>query len=86
MAADEDGGRALDLGIDAATFARHLDALGVRGLPGLGTVVRFVTYRGISEADVITAAEAVEAVLFLLAGATYTTGHVLRVDGGRGLA
>jgi threonine aldolase len=52
-----------DLGIDAATFARHLDALGVRGLPGLGTVVRFVTYRGITEADVLKAAEAVEAVV-----------------------
>jgi threonine aldolase len=52
-----------DLGIDAATFARHLDALGVRGLPGLGTVVRFVTYRGISERDVIAAAEAVEKVV-----------------------
>ena len=51
------------LGIDAATFARHLDALGVRGLPGLGTVVRFVTYRGITEADVLKAAEAVEAVV-----------------------
>ncbi len=52
-----------DLGIDAATFARHLDALGVRGLPGLGTIVRFVTYRGITEADVATAAQAVEAVV-----------------------
>ena len=29
--------------------------------------------------------EAVEAVLFLAAGATYTTGEVIRVDGGRGL-
>jgi hypothetical protein len=28
----------------------------------------------------------VEAVLFLLAGSGYTTGEVLRVDGGRGLA
>ena len=33
-----------------------------------------------------TQKEAVEAVLFLLAGGTYTTGEVLRVDGGRGLA
>ena len=31
-------------------------------------------------------AEAVEAVLYLLAGATYTTGALLRVDGGRALA
>jgi threonine aldolase len=36
------------LGIDAATFASHLDPLGVRGLPGMGTVVRFVTYRDIT--------------------------------------
>jgi threonine aldolase len=50
------------LGIDAATFAGHLDALGVRGLPGLGTIVRFVTYRGITEADVLMAAEAVEMI------------------------
>jgi threonine aldolase len=40
------------LGIDAATFARHLDRLGVRGLPGMGTTVRFVVYRGISRADI----------------------------------
>ena len=33
-----------------------------------------------------THAEAVEAVLFLAAGGTYTTGDVLPVDGGRGLA
>ncbi len=32
-----------------------------------------------------TQAEAVEAVLFLLGGARYTTGEVLRVDGGRAL-
>jgi len=31
-------------------------------------------------------AEAVEAVLFLAAGATYTTGEIVSVDGGRGLA
>jgi NAD(P)-dependent dehydrogenase (short-subunit alcohol dehydrogenase family) len=30
--------------------------------------------------------EAVDAVLYLLAGGTYTTGEVLRIDGGRGLA
>jgi 3-oxoacyl-[acyl-carrier protein] reductase/pteridine reductase len=33
-----------------------------------------------------THTEAVEAVLFLLSGAGYTTGDVIRVDGGRGLA
>jgi NAD(P)-dependent dehydrogenase (short-subunit alcohol dehydrogenase family) len=32
-----------------------------------------------------THAEAIEAVLFLLAGGSYTTGEVLRVDGGRSL-
>ncbi len=52
-----------ELGIDAVTFARHLDALGVRGLPGLGTIVRFVTYRGITEEDIITAAGAVERIV-----------------------
>jgi len=52
-----------DLGVDAATLARHLDALDVRGLPGLGTIVRFVTYRGISEEDIVRAAEAVESVV-----------------------
>jgi threonine aldolase len=40
------------LGIDAATFTSHLDPLGVRGLAGLGTTVRFVTYRGITQADI----------------------------------
>ncbi len=49
-------------GIDGATFARHLETLGVRGLPRLGTIVRFVTYRGIAEADVRTAADAVEKI------------------------
>jgi threonine aldolase len=47
------------LGIDAATFARHLDPLGIRGLPGLGTVVRFVTYRGISRDDIHQAVEVI---------------------------
>jgi len=36
------------LGIDAATFAEHLDPRGVRGLAGLANIVRFVTYRNIS--------------------------------------
>jgi threonine aldolase len=40
------------LGIDAATFASHLDPLGVRGLPGMGSIVRFVTYRGITLDDI----------------------------------
>jgi len=40
------------LGIDAATFAVHLREKGVRGLPGMGSVIRFVTYRGITRADI----------------------------------
>jgi threonine aldolase len=40
------------LGIDAATFASHLDPLGIRGLPGLERTVRFVTYRGIERQDI----------------------------------
>jgi threonine aldolase len=48
------------LGIDGATFVRQLDALGVRTLADLGTGVRFVTYRGITEQDVRDAASAVE--------------------------
>ena len=40
------------LGIDAEAFAFHLDPLGVRGLPGMGTVVRFVTYRNISREEI----------------------------------
>ncbi len=44
------------LGIDAVTFARHLDPHGVKGLPGMGTIVRFVTYRGITRADIERAA------------------------------
>lgn len=47
------------LGIDAATFARHLDPKQVRGLPGLGRVVRFVTYRGITRSDIQEALEAI---------------------------
>jgi threonine aldolase len=44
------------LGIDAASFARHLADHGVRVLPGFGTTVRFVTYRGIARDDVEKAA------------------------------
>jgi threonine aldolase len=40
------------LGIDASTFASHLDPLGIRGLPGLETTVRFVTYRGVDRTDI----------------------------------
>ena len=51
------------LGIDATTFAAHLRDLGVRGLPGMGTTVRFVTYRNISRHDVEQAAQAVKALV-----------------------
>lgn len=44
-----------DLGIDAAAFASHLDPLRVRGLPGMGDVVRFVTYRDITREDIYEA-------------------------------
>jgi threonine aldolase len=47
------------LGIDAATFASHLDPLGVRGLPGIQSVVRFVTYRNISRDDIHKALEVI---------------------------
>jgi len=47
------------LGIDAATFAAHLDQLGVRGLPGMGTVVRFVTYRNIGREHILQALEVI---------------------------
>jgi len=51
------------LGIDAATFATHLRVQGVRGLPGMGSVVRFVTYRGIARADIEQAIAAVRATV-----------------------
>ena len=41
------------------TFARNLDARGVRGLPGMGTIIRFVTYRGITRTDVERAASVI---------------------------
>jgi threonine aldolase len=46
-------------GVDAATFAAHLDKKQVRGLPGLGNVVRFVTYRTITREDIDDAVKAV---------------------------
>jgi threonine aldolase len=47
------------LGIDAATFANHLDQRGVRGLPGPGTIIRFVTYRGIAPSAIEASLDAV---------------------------
>jgi threonine aldolase len=40
------------LGIDGVTFDQYLQARGVRCMTGVGTGVRFVTYRGITRADV----------------------------------
>jgi NAD(P)-dependent dehydrogenase (short-subunit alcohol dehydrogenase family) len=57
-------------------------APGILDPPGAQEAVR----RRIPAGRFGTHTEAVEAVLFLLTGASYTTGHVLRVDGGRGLA
>jgi 3-oxoacyl-[acyl-carrier protein] reductase/pteridine reductase len=56
-------------------------APGVLDPPGAEEAVR----RRIPAGRFGTHAETVEAVLFLLAGAGYTTGEVLRVDGGRAL-
>jgi threonine aldolase len=55
-----------DTGADAASFAARLEEFGVRCLPGMGTVARFVTYRGITEEDVLYAAIAAEEVASLL--------------------
>jgi NAD(P)-dependent dehydrogenase (short-subunit alcohol dehydrogenase family) len=57
-------------------------APGVLDPPGAEEAVR----RRIPAGRFGTYAEAVEAVLYLLAGAPYTTGALLRVDGGRALA
>ena len=56
-------------------------APGVLDPPGAEDAVR----RRIPAGRFGTHAETVEAVLFLLAGGSYTTGEVLRVDGGRAL-
>lgn len=57
-------------------------APGVLEPPGAEDAVR----RRVPAGRFGTHAEAVEAVLFLLGGAGYTTGEVVRVDGGRSLA
>jgi NAD(P)-dependent dehydrogenase (short-subunit alcohol dehydrogenase family) len=57
-------------------------APGILDPPGAEEAVR----RRIPAGRFGTHAEVVEAVLFLLAGGAYTTGEVLRVDGGRALA
>lgn len=62
------------LGIDAARFAAHLDRRGVRGLPGLGTVVRFVTYRGITAADVEGAVSEIRELVAVRPWATAVVG------------
>ena len=53
------------LGIDAATFAAHLDPMGIRGLPGLGSIVRFVTYRGIDRSAIDQAVAAISELVTL---------------------
>jgi NAD(P)-dependent dehydrogenase (short-subunit alcohol dehydrogenase family) len=57
-------------------------APGILEPPGADEAVR----RRVPAGRFGTHGEAVEAILFLLAGGGYTTGHVLPVDGGRGLA
>ena len=57
-------------------------APGILDPPGADETVR----RRIPAGRFGTHGEAVEAILFLLAAGGYTTGHVLPVDGGRGLA
>ena len=57
-------------------------APGILDPPGADDAVR----RRIPAGRFGTHAEAVEAVLYLLAGAAYTTGALLQVDGGRALA
>ncbi len=59
------------LGIDASTFTSHLDPLGIRGLSGLGKIVRFVTYRGISPDDIRQSLSVIDG---LLAARPWATG------------
>jgi len=49
------------LGGDAGAFAKALRERDVRGLASMRSIVRFVTYRGISRADVEQAADAIRA-------------------------
>ena len=56
-------------------------APGMLDPPGADEALR----RRIPQGRFGTHAEVVEAVLFLLANASYTTGEVVRVDGGRAL-
>jgi|WetSurMetagenome_2_1015567.scaffolds.fasta_scaffold06191_6 threonine aldolase len=51
------------LGIDAATFASNLDQREVRGLPGPGSVIRFVTYRGITRSEIEAAIDSVHGMV-----------------------
>ena len=56
-------------------------APGILAPPGAGEKVR----EKIPQRRFGTAAEVVETILFLAAGGGYTTGEVIRVDGGRAL-
>lgn len=58
------------LGIDAATFNARLVQHGVRGLPGIGAILRLVTYRGVSGSDIDRAIGAFGAAVESLAAAT----------------
>jgi pteridine reductase len=57
-------------------------APGILEPPGAGEALR----RRVPAGRFGTHAEAVETVMFLLTSCGYTTGEVIRVDGGRGLA
>ena len=69
----------------AVALAPHIRvnavAPGMLDPPGAEETVR----RRIPAGRFGTHAEVIEAILFLLAGGSYTTGEVLRVDGGRPL-
>lgn len=58
------------LGVDAVAFDARLVERGVRSLPGMGTALRLVTYRGVTAADVDRAITAFQAVAEQLAPAT----------------
>jgi threonine aldolase len=63
----------LDVGgldIDAVTFSAHLDPLEVRGLAGMGDIVRFVTYRDITREDIVRAVAVIREMVALKPWAT----------------
>ena len=56
------------LGVEASAFAKRLRDRDVRGLAGMGSIVRFVTYRGITRSDVERAADAINATASSMVG------------------